>query len=107
MGLQKRKSRVGILRRISFKALIGFAVLGLPALFGRPGHALTPDPALEAQRECLHARVARLRAVLEVEAGAVNEKEVKHQIAQWYNWGNWGNGWDNNWNNWPNRWFNS
>ena len=107
MGLRKRKWRLGILPRISIKTLVSITVLGWPALFGRPGHALTPDSDFEARRESLNARVARVRAALEVEAQTVNEKETKRQIAQWYNWGNWGNGWDNNWNNWPNRWFNS
>jgi hypothetical protein len=54
----------------------------------------------ECERAVLHARIARVRSRVSVEAGASIETAAGEQrLAQWYNWGDWPNGWENSWKN--------
>jgi hypothetical protein len=92
--------------RLLPKLLIAIAAAGAFLPSSKPIHAVALKTEVEAQRKALHERVARVRAALRVEAGAVVEPRTGSHLAQWYNWGDWPNGWNNYWNNWPNGWWN-
>jgi hypothetical protein len=94
------------LKRQLARLLIAFAAAGTFLPSGKGVHAVVPESEVQAQRKALQTRVARVRAALQIEAGAVVDKGAHSRLAQWYNWGNWPNGWNNYWNNWPNGWWN-